>query len=320
MKKNLRKIPKEILEKIKKSKAETFVAGCAVKFSGEDIRKGTLSHLGIVMGTDVLLVPDRIVPPATQGKNSAINVNGEEIRRDDLPKETHYTPVEAPNWGDSYNGTHTVWLPHEAYPREFNSPRLLEISMTCANPQPDQKEYLISFRVEEILDIKHKNFHKWLLEDLNLLQENVGAYGIEEAEKPIAEYINSLNVTWDILPPGTKEEAIRRIFSGAVPKQRETAGERYDFFMSLKPIRFVFGKSGFRRYFGAKIEENLIIFENMEYGNAIYILFDKWEEMSKRSRLELLSGKFGTDFFRVVHKDGWEETVRSYISEKKKSA
>jgi hypothetical protein len=118
---------------------------------------------------------------------------------------------------------------------------------------------------------------------------------------------------------GTKEEAIRRIFSGAVPKQkqRETAGERYDFFMSLKPIRFVFGKSGFRRYFGAKIEENLIIFENMEYGNAIYILFDKWEEMSKRSRLELLSGKFGTDFFRVVHKDGWEETVRSYISEKR---
>ena len=39
-------------------------------------------------------------------------------------------------------------------------------------------------------------------------------------------------------------------------------------------------------YFGAKFGENIVVFENMDYGNAIYILSDNWEEISKMSRID----------------------------------
>ena len=88
--------------------------------------------------------------------------------------------------------------------------------------------------------------------------------------------------------------------------------------MSLKPKQLVFGESGLRRYFGAQIDEDLVVFENVQYGNAVYILFKEWKETSKLSRLELLSGIHGDTFERVVHVNGWEDKIRAIIDEHKK--
>ena len=60
------------------------------------------------------------------------------------------------------------------------------------------------------------------------------------------------------------------------------AGDRYDFFVGLDPKKLIIGSSGFRRYFGALLEDYLVVFENIEYGNAVYILFEKWEVLSRR--------------------------------------
>ncbi len=88
------------------------------------------------------------------------------------------------------------------------------------------------------------------------------------------------------------------------------------FFMTLEPQKLVFGTSGFRRYFGALMRDDLVVFENIEYGNAVYVMFEEWEELSKKSRIDLLSGKYGESFERVLHTSGWKSKLRSIIKGK----
>lgn len=315
MKKNIRKVPLDIHEKIKRFKSNLVVVGCAKKFRREYITAGHLKHLGINVSPSGLIISSPILPQAEQGKYSDRNINGEIIVRKDLPKETHYNSVESPNWGDSYNGTHTVDLPYQAYPREFNPPRELVISIKCLNPAPDLPEYQVAFRVEETLDIKAVGFEKRLLENLNLLQENIGACGVEQSSDSMDDYFKSLHVSWELLPIGNKDTVLVRLFQGRSPskQQQDTASDRYDFFEKLKAKQIIVGNSGFRRYFGALLEDDLAVFENIEYGNALYVLFNDWKSLSQRSRIELLSGRFGSDFERVIHTVGWKGELTQII-------
>ena len=98
MRKNIRTVPIQIREKLKRLKGKSVVAGCARGYPRSDIENGALKHLGITLTADGLHHPKRIIPPSSQGKYSSINRNGEEIVRRDLPMETHYNRVETPNW------------------------------------------------------------------------------------------------------------------------------------------------------------------------------------------------------------------------------
>ncbi len=318
-KKNINKIPQDILKKIESIATNEVIVGCAVKFKAQDLASGRLDHLGITLTDKGLEIPESIIPPEDQGKYSERNVNGHEIVRKDLPMETHYNSIESPNWGDSYNGTHTVNLPYQKYRRDFYPPRELEIVMTSQDTRPGLDTYVIAFQVQEVLDKGDEDFDDQLFENLNLLQENVGACGVEAATVALADYVKSLHVSWEILPPGTLEETVERVFRGKTPtvEQKDVVSERYNFFQTLKPKSLVFGQSGFRRYFGALLEDDLVVFENVEYGNAIYIFFDNWEELSKLSRIDLLSGKFGTSFERVIHTTGWKGKVKAIVANKR---
>jgi len=319
MKKHLRKIPRDIFAKLATIKGREVVVGCAVKFKTDSLAAGVLKHLGIVITPKGLEFPTSVLPPREQGKNSTCNVDGIEIIRKDLPKETHYRSFDVPNWGDWSNGSHSVDVPYEMYPREFVPPRELEIGMDCETTKPGLPAYVISFQVKETLDKTAADFEKRLFENLNLLQENVGACGVESADVALNAYAKSLHVSWEILPPGTLDETVNRVFRGKAPtqQQKDVVTERYKFFTSLKPKSLVYGTSGFRRYFGALLEDNLVLFENVEYGNAIYVLFDDWKELSKRSRVDLLSGKFGKDFERVVHTNGWKDAVKTIVAKRR---
>jgi hypothetical protein len=90
--------------------------------------------------------------------------------------------------------------------------------------------------------------------------------------------------------------------------------ERYLFLAKLKPTQFVLGSNSFQHYFGAKFSENLVVFENIEYGNAIYVMFGKWRKLRQLSRKELMANyQEGKDFIRIVHQDGWKEKLKAII-------
>jgi len=318
MKKNIRKIPPNILAQAKRLASNDIVAVCSIQYSAQRLRDGILGHLGIVLSDTGLSIPEPLLPPTTSGKYSLRNSEGFEIVRYDLPKETHYNPVEAPDWGEYSYGTHTVYLPYEKYPRDFQPPRELTITIFCPNCAAGQPSYILTFKIDDVLDKTSPEFVEHLLSNLNLLQENVGSYGIALSGLPLIEYTKTLNVAWELFPPGTKDEALARIFKGRTPSEaaKNVAADRYDFFDSLKPIKLIVGSSGFRRYFGAMLADDLVVFENLQYGNAVYVMYDQWEVLSQQSRIDLLRQRIGDRFDRIIHTPSWKEVVTRIVKEK----
>ena len=70
-------------------------------------------------------------------------------------------------------------------------------------------------------------------------------------------------------------------------------------------IRFV-------RYFGAKYADDFVVFENLRYGNALYVMFERWQELSQRSRIDLLKGDH-EGFERIEHREGWEDRLEAMV-------
>jgi hypothetical protein len=318
-KKNLRKIPKSIREEIAGLNVPELVVGCTRTYLRAEIEAGALKHLGIALGPDSVAVPSAVIPEATRGKYSRRNREGYVVIRRDLPKERNEQPHDVPSWG-SKTSTHIVWLPHPRFPRDIIAPTLAEVEMACVSRDSNSDSLVFSFRVNEPLSPAQEDFDAKLLANLNLLQENIGQIGIEPAKTPLADYIKTLHVSWEILPPGTREEAIERVFSGrqGTSEERQKVGDRYDFFLSLGATRQIRGLSGFHRYFGALLPSGIALFENIHYGNAIYVFFSGWERMSRMSRTALMTGRHGIDFSRIQHRSGWQDTVRRVLADAEK--
>jgi hypothetical protein len=82
------------------------------------------------------------------------------------------------------------------------------------------------------------------------------------------------------------------------------------------PGRFnLAGSSGFLRYFGAQFRGDLVVFENIVYGNALYVMYGQWKDLSKRSRIDLLKGP-RDGFDRIEHRKGWEKQLRALLRSK----
>ncbi len=314
--KNFRKIPQRIYATLENFDSAELVVGCVRTFLKEDIINGVLSHLDIYIDNDGLHCPASIFPKSDQGKHSSWNINGRVIKRTDLPKETYHNYVEAPNWGDPNNGTHTVDLQGERYPKEFIAPRNTQIQIECPNLEPNRLNYIIKFQLSEVLAREGDDFEDRLFDCINLLQENVGCCNIMNAEATLRDYIRTLHVSWEILPPGTVDETLERIFRGFTPthQQRDIAHERLTFFEGLGYRDRIMGNSGLQRYFGALIQNDLVIFENIRYGNAIYIMFENWAELSQKSRIELLKGTYGSGFERIIHRGNWKLQVECILN------
>jgi hypothetical protein len=145
-----------------------------------------------------------------------------------------------------------------------------------------------------------------------LLQENVGSVDVFLSSASRAEYLANLHVEWELLPVGSRESLVARVTArmprGITEEVRARIQARVDLLHQLHPMRFVQGSSGFNRYFGALFRDDLVVFENLTYGNAAYVLYGNWQELSQRSRLDLLAGH-GGDFDRVIHRAGWQEKL-----------
>jgi hypothetical protein len=195
-------------------------------------------------------------------------------------------------------------------------PKYLELKIELVGVD-DKNNHVFKFTVDEILDKSSPNFHEDLFFNLNLLQENTGNHNVFAANANMNEYLQSLYVSWEILPPGEIEQNITRILTGIKsnnPKLRQKIADRFKFLSSLKPRNFVQGTSRFQRYFGAQFADDLVVFENVEYGNAIYVLFQNWEELSKISRVDLLSSS-SYEFIRVRHTKTWKLKLKRVIQD-----
>jgi hypothetical protein len=91
---------------------------------------------------------------------------------------------------------------------------------------------------------------------------------------------------------------------------RRTLEQRLNVMGRFQPTAFIAGTNGFLRYFGAQFGDNLVAFENLTYGNALYLMYENWEQLSRRSRIDLLKGP-RDGFDRIEHRDGWEQRLEA---------
>lgn len=100
-------------------------------------------------------------------------------------------------------------------------------------------------------------------------------------------------------------------------KLGHVVADRVALFEKLGPTKYLKGTGGLNSYVGAQFANDLVVFENVRYGNALYVLYDDWEDISQRSRLALLKG---TDerFDRFAHTEGWEGRFLKLLKTKKK--
>jgi hypothetical protein len=301
-KQHYRRIPERITKKLDSFSGRDVVVGCIAKVSSRAIKTGTYNHLGIEIGPNGLQFKELVIPRRDTGKYSLINLDGRTIVRKDLPMVTKSYSWDTPNWGDSWYGTHEVTIDRDVYQRDFVPPLELAIRIELIGEESGEDEesrFVMKCVVDEVLNRDADDFDGALLFAVNLLQENIGLADVFTAGASIDDYLRTVYVDWEILPPGEREGNIARILSGfRAPTEEDRAKvvDRYDTLAKLKPITFISGRSGFRRYFGAQFGEDLVAFENLEYGNALYVMFDKWQSLSQRSRLDLLKGDLNPVF------------------------
>jgi hypothetical protein len=313
--KNIRKIPQNILDLLDNLVGKNIIAACTVKFREEDIKLGEYAHLGLSLENGKVAFPETILPNTSNGHYSYYNVHGQEKVLHDLPMTTKSYTLETPNFGDWSKGSHSVDLSRWVYQREYFGPKYREIKIELLGMDAIKGDYLFKFTVDEVLNPDAKDFTRNLFFCLNLLQENTGNHNVFSTDASYNDYLKSLYVSWEILPPGEAEESANRILTGnrsQDPQIKTRLIERYKFLLSLHPQNMVQGMSGFIRYFGAQFADDLIVFENIEYGNAIYVMFDKWAELSMKPRNELMAT--GPDgYVRIPHAKTWKMKLRSIV-------
>jgi hypothetical protein len=316
--KNYRKLPEWVTAKLKTIKSTSVVAACVRKLSKADIKAGKFAHLGISLKNDEPQYAKSVIARYDVGRTSKINAEGQEIVRKDLPMVTKSFSFDTPNYGDWSKGSHEVVRDRDVYQREHVPASENEIQIDLTGREGAGDVYVFRFAVSEVMDTKGKKFQQRLLFNMNLLLENVGGADVFASDASVADYLKTLYVNWEILPPGERESNIKRILANMPddPEIRKKVMDRYEFLEKLKPEAFIQGHGGFKRYFGAKFSASLVVFENVEYGNAIYVMFADWEQQSKRSRQELLaSGQEGKTFVRIPHvQQKWKKEVKQILA------
>lgn len=306
-------MPKHLQIKLDEIPSKENVQVFSLKlFRQDDIENGVYKHLGIKIQDGKVTYPDEVIPGII-GRFTKFNLYEKEIIRKDLPKEDYTISVEAPNWGDASNGTHTIVWNKKRYQREIepahghrmkikqikNNSLLFEFSL--ANPIPHDDTDEIFFAI-------------------NLLQESTGRSDLRGSDDKI-DYTKIQQVDWEIFPPEKREDFVKKVMSGQnlasdIDATKATK-ERLDFMGKLKPKKYIYGRTGFGNYFGAVINKDLVVFENQNYGNAIYVLYSDWVKLSQLSRTELLRRNNET-YNRVLHTKGWQDKVKRILDIKLK--
>lgn len=312
MKKNIhfRRIPDYIEQELQTIQSQHIVVASLINADKEDINNGKYypRHMDIGDGRSTSLTPDQL-----SGLFARYNRNGRIWILKDLPKITKTYSWDVPNFGDSSNGTHTIFISREVYQRRLEPPRDWEITLSVISE--DDKTTLLKAQIAIILDRQKTDFKNDLFFAINLLQERFQDCHVLDAKTSNEELARVTKVGWDIFPPGTIDldfSVITRSLRNQSPERKQEIQSRAAIINSLHPTEFILGNGMNSRYYGAKYGDNIVVFENLDYGNALYILFDNWQDISKMSRIDILK-RHERDYIRIIHKVGWEKTLKHHI-------
>lgn len=304
-KKSFRTIPATVESELAKLASRNVQVLAGKKIDLQEIEAGKYSHLGLTLQTASVGNDWGLIPGADVGKTSARNLEGWEVVRKDLPKYKKYFYQDIPIYGNAArNGWTTATIPRDVYHKDQFPPYLLQLNV-LVQEKINESKFGVVFAVDQIFDREAPSFRDDLLFALNLLQENTGVIGLTSAENP--EFVFNTTLEWSVFPPGDIEKLASAWLGEHIKgTQRDTVVERLRLFEQFKPVEYLRGMGGNDHYVGAKFADDLVAFENLKYGNALYVLYADWQELSQRPRSELLKLPH-SHFDRIVHALGWEQ-------------
>lgn len=250
---------------------------------------------------------DEIFPAPIYGIMSRRNAIGEYIPQKTQPKEIAY---RANSWRlTDWNGhvhSGVTYIPYKRYPRKFIEPK--EFKIVLKEIPTGEKILLISKKFQKGKD------NDEVIYAANLCLELFGSVETFKYNEQsiILNKIESVN--WEILPIGDTiwPKLNEFINSKKSNSEAELSVQRLQYFQEQNPSRILQGIGGYLGYLIFVYDDiGISILEAIGYGNATYIFDDNWEELSKLTKKEIISGKLALD--RIIHNNSWNKKVFSYF-------
>ena len=319
-KSNFLKVPPAVREALNNIDGVLVQIAATKKVAREEIERGQYSHLGLRIADGEIVTDGPVIRPADAGKWSERNANGWDRKRKDWPMVQKTFTWESPNFGDgARNGWTMQSRTRDVYQNQVFEPQGMTIEPSVLEDRGGA-HVVLKFAVEPILDRSTDEEELLLLWSLNLLQENTGVAGVFASDATREDYLGTVTLDWQVFPPGSVDEVVRRLSddppnAANAPDFERHVRDRVELFEQFEPRAYLRGQGGFGSYFGAQFADDLVVFENLKYGNAVYVLYEDWDEVSRRSRLELLRDR-DAHFDRVVHSDGWQDKLEALLHDK----
>ena len=314
----LRGIPERISRKIESFSTPSIAVACVQNLTEKKIRETKLNLIDFKIDGEVLSIDqNELFPNEKFGSVSKENIHGKEITHKDRPKvDKDIYFGERPNYGDWSNGSFSLWQRRLVYQKSFIQPRGYSLQIEIHEYNKLQKTWKVTFKVNTDMAINSASFEDDLLFALSLLNEVARKNDVFTSDVTPEQIATAKHVSWEIFPRGKRDIKTlitKRLFN-YTPEYTKNIIDRASVIDELKPQQFIFGTEITNDYYGAQFHKNLIIFENVKYGNATYILYENWEELSKLSRTEILNSQ--NNFDRIIHDSNWEKKLRDTLQYK----
>lgn len=280
-----------------------------VGVKSSDINEDTIFNLGF---TKKVEIGETILPNAL-GSVSNFNANGKNLIHKDQPMETAYR-TRIWDWNERHGKklvprSKIVDVPYDRYPRTFIKPPSIELKISKS---PSGHKLITSPLLE------YDGNDEELLHVINLFLELFQhcQFYTKDLDVIIKGPIKKLN--WEVLPRGRMPwknlvKFLRPVINTAKKGNRRLVTYRFEVLAKYGPDFTAIGQGGFTSYvvFGFE-DKGIYIFESAFHGNATYVFDDKWEELSMKTKAEILDDHLQKA--RIIHRTGWTGKINELMN------
>lgn len=227
-----------------------------------------------------------------------------------LPKEEYiqtryWTRTQWAGRGETEQVTDIVYITKLRYHRDYFSP----YSVSFTYVKNGEEDYIISDKIPNTIENKKK-----LLNTANMV---LGLFGECRIVGQNEEKIKKIRLDWDILPPGEYpwdriSSTLSRVCENKNRTTKELMLRNCEEIHKLSPDFVAYGRAGFNGYvvFGFT-KKNLYVLESYLPDNATYIFDNNWEELSKLTKAQILTGDLCKA--RLIHSKSWNSQIKKVV-------
>lgn len=240
-----------------------------------------------------------VLPSGMFGPQSRKNAYGYTYADKTKEKERRYITT---NWVYPYGNTEASKVAadiyRECYPKIEVEPYGIEMQLF---ENENNQQFVIINMTDEI----RKQYMK---EAINLLLEIYGVCYVYNGVVGFENTIKRRRCNWEMLPPGEMPSRHVEKQLKAMHQSTDTYDiERLNYVETYNALEMVEGINGFKGYY-AYLYENYCVLESAFYGNATYIIpKDNWEELSQRTKRELIDEKKLVG--KIDHNEKWKKNI-----------